>query len=135
MAAKCRGQDWSRPPGPHRPREWGIMVRNHHVPPDTSLQTDRFEPGGRPGWDTQPKVAALDTHTLDRIGERLVTSPLTTNPPYEPGHDGEATSPGQNENWWLARRSRKGVDGCARKLAGSSRWKSGAGQATHNNER
>src|SRR5487761_2699645 len=85
MAAKCRGQDWSRPPGPHRPREWGIMVRNHHVPPDTSLQTDRFEPGGRPGWDTQPKVAALDTHTLDRIGERLVTSPLTTNPPYEPG--------------------------------------------------
>ena len=47
------------------------------------MQTDRFEPGGRPGWDTQPKVAALDTHTLDRIGERLVTSPLTTNPPYE----------------------------------------------------
>ena len=40
--------------GPHprspRPREWGIMVRNNQVPPDTSLQTDRSEPGDRPGW-------------------------------------------------------------------------------------
>ena len=48
VAAKCRCQDWSRPPGPHRPREWGTMVRNNQVPPDTSLQTDRSEPGGPP---------------------------------------------------------------------------------------
>jgi len=30
------------------------MVRNNQVPPDTSLQTDRSDPGDRPGWWTRP---------------------------------------------------------------------------------
>jgi hypothetical protein len=38
------------PPRSPRPREWGTMVRNNQVPPDTSLRTDRSDPGDRPGW-------------------------------------------------------------------------------------
>src|SRR5271165_6991243 len=78
MAARCRHQDWSRPPGPHRPREWGNMVRNKQVPPDTSLQADRLEPRGPPRM-VDATTNATTIHL--RQGHRRMQNPLDNQSP------------------------------------------------------
>ena len=94
MAARCRHQDWSRPPRPLRPREWGNMVWNQHVPPDTSLQADRPEPKGA-AQDGQCNTIRDELSPQKRKPQH--TRCLTRNPPYE---SGAGSGPCQGHSPW-----------------------------------